>query len=136
MTTTTMMIFPTWRKRLRLKINPSAPRNFQKNWPTLRGSFPSQTTLTPISQIPILPAVQTNNPLTVTRTRNIRTKKEIPSKKKPEEITIDDDEEDGDLNKRGSRPYRQAFDSFLSKSKDDSESDTEEDPLKNKRKTR
>ena len=65
-------------------------------------------------------------------------KKESASKKKPEEITIDDDEEEDRrvLNKSDSKQYHQAFESFLSKSKDDSESDVEEDPLENKRKTR
>ena len=60
------------------------------------------------------------------------------TKKKPEEITIEDDEEEAkvSLNKSDSNQYHSAFESFLNKSKEESDSDVEEDPLEKKRKTR
>ena len=56
----------------------------------------------------------------------------------PEEITLDDEDEESKnlLNKSDSSQYHNAFESFLNKSKDDSGSDIEEDPLEQKRKTR
>merc|ERR1712079_138356 len=56
----------------------------------------------------------------------------------PEEITLDDEDEETKniLNKSDSSQYHNAFESFLNKSKEDSGSDIEEDPLEQKRKTR
>ena len=66
--------------------------------------------------------------------------KKASKKKQPEEITLDDEEdfEKQKLNKSDSNQYHSAFESFLNKSKDskDSESELEEDPLEQKRKTR
>ena len=60
------------------------------------------------------------------------------SKKKPEEITIDDEDEENrnNLNKSDSNQYHNVFESFLNKSKEESESDLEEDPMEQKRRTR
>ena len=67
-------------------------------------------------------------------------KKKASKKKQPEEITLDDEEdiEKQVLNKSDPNQYHSAFESFLNKSKEskDSESDLEEDPLEQKRKTR
>ena len=67
-------------------------------------------------------------------------KEKASRKKQPEEITLDDEDdiEKQKLNKSDPNQYHSAFESFLNKSKEskDSESDLEEDPLEQKRKTR
>merc|ERR1712130_499376 len=64
-------------------------------------------------------------------------KKEPAIKPQPEEITIDDDDDENVNDKSDASKYHDAFQSFLSKSKEEeTESEIEEDPMERKRRTR